>query len=165
MKKFYNRYLTITETRALINEGYKYSVKCDYTTTNTIDPWSGMPNIDNNVAVFMDKAEAEACAAEQVWPFNPNVHGSVEELVWGETWDEMEERLAREKAERKAKREAKEAANAAAMGLTVEEYRKVKAREKEIKALDKEIAELKKELANKKAALARLMAEAAEDAH
>jgi len=165
MKKIFTNTLSVKEGRELINEGYKFFVKCDFTTCGTTDPWSGMPNIDNNVAVFKDKAEAEACAAEQVWPFNPNVHGTVEELVWGETWDEMEARLAREKAERKAKREAKEAANAAAMGLTVEEYRKVKARAKEIKTLDKEIAELKKELATKKAELARLMAEAAKDAH
>lgn len=158
MKKIFTNTLSIKEARELINEGYKFFVKCDFTTCGTTDPWSGMPNINNNVAVFMDKAEAEACAAGQVWPFNPNIHGAVEKLVWGETWDEMEERLTREKAERKAKRKAKEAANAAAMGLTVEEYRKVKAREKEIKTLEKEITELEKELANKKAALARLMA-------
>ena len=165
MKKLYTKFLNVTETRALIEEGYKFRVDCDFTTTNTTDPWSGMPNVDHNVAVFTDKAEAEAFAAEQVWPFDRHVHGTVEELRWGETWAEMEERMAREKAERKAKREAKEAANAAAMGLTVEEYRKVKARAKEIKTLDREIAELKKELATKKAELARLMAEAAKDAH
>lgn len=165
MKKIFAKTLAVTETRALINEGYKYSVDCDYITCGTTDPWSGMPDIDNNVAVFTDKAEAEAFAAEQVWPFNPNVHGKVEELRWGETWAEMEERMAREKAERKAKRDAKEAEKAAAAGMTVAEYRAAKAREKKIKALDKEIAELKKELANKKAALARLMTEAAKDAH
>lgn len=156
MKKFYNKHLTVTETRALINEGYKYSVDCDYTTTNTTDPWSGMPNIDNNVAVFMDKAEAEAYAAEQVWPFNPDVHGKVEELVWGETYAEMDARLAREKAERKAKKDAKEAEKAAAAGMTVAEYRAAKAKAAKRARLEKEVARLENELAAARAELAKM---------
>ena len=154
MKKIFTNTLSVKEARELINEGYKFFVKCDFTTCGTIDPWSGMPNIDNNVAVFTDKAEAEACAAEQVWPFNPNVHGTVEELVWGETWDEMEERLAREKAERKAKRETKEAEKAAAAGMTVAEYKAAKAKAAKRAKLKKEIAELEAELAAKRAELA-----------
>lgn len=156
MKKLFTKALAITETRALINEGYKFRVDCDFTTTNTNDPWSGMPNIDNNVAVFTDKAEAEAFAAEQVWPFNPNVHGKVEELRWGETWTEMEERMAREKAERKAKRDAKEAEKAAAAGMTVAEYKAAKAKAAAKHRLENEIAALEKELAAKRAALAKM---------
>ena len=156
MKKLFTKALAITETRALINEGYKFRVDCDFTTTNTNDPWSGMPNIDNNVAVFTDKAEAEAFAAEQVWPFNPNVHGKVEELRWGETWAEMEERMAREKAERKAKREAKEAEKAAAAGMTVAEYKTAKAKAAKRVRLEKEIAELEAEIAAKRAELAKV---------
>ncbi len=154
MKKIFTNTLSVKEARELINEGYKFFVKCDFVTCGTIDPWSGMPNIDNNVAVFTNKAEAEACAAEQVWPFNPNVHGTVEELRWGETWDEMEERLAREKAERKAKREAKEAEKAAAAGMTVAEYKAAKAKAAKRAKLKKEIAELEAELAAKRAELA-----------
>jgi Tfp pilus assembly protein FimV len=156
MKKIFAKTLAVTETRALINEGYKYSVDCDYTTCGTTDPWSGMPDIDNNVAVFTDKAEAEAFAAEQVWPFNPNVHGKVEELRWGETWAEMEERMAREKAERRAKRDAKEAEKAAAAGMTVAEYKAAKAKAAKRARLEKEIAELEAELAAKRAELAKV---------
>jgi len=156
MKKIFAKTLTITETRALINEGYKYSVDCDFTTCGATDPWSGMPDIDNNVAVFTDKAEAEAFAAEQVWPFNHNVRGKVEELRWGETWAEMEARLEREKAERKAKREAKEAEKAAAAGMTVTEYKAAKAKAAKRAKLEKELAELENLLAAKRAELAKM---------
>jgi Tfp pilus assembly protein FimV len=156
MKKIFTQALAINETRALIEEGYKYRVDCDFTTCNTTDPWSGMPNIDNNVAVFTDKAEAEAFAAEQVWPFNHNVHSKVEELRWGETWAEMEARMEHEKAERKAKREAKEAEKAAAAGMTVTEYKATKAKAAKRAKLEKELAELEKELAAKRAELAKM---------
>ena len=156
MKKLFTKTLSVIEARELINKGYKYSVDCDYTTCGTTDPWRGMPDIDNNVAVFTDKAEAEAFAAEQVWPFNPNVHGKVEELRWGETWAEMEERMAREKAERKAKKDAKEAEKAAAAGMTVAEYKAAKAKAAAKHRLENEIAALEKELAAKRAALAKM---------
>lgn len=155
MKKLLTNILNINETRALISEGYKYSVDCDYTLCG-IDAWSGMPGVNNNVAVFMDKAEAEAFAAKQVWPFNSSLHSSVEELHWGETYAEMEARVAREKAERKAKREAKEAEKAAAAGMTVTEYKVAKAKATKRKRLEKEIAELEKELAAKRAELAKV---------
>lgn len=156
MKKIFAKALAINETRTLINEGYKFRVDCDFTTTNTTDPWSGMPDIDNNVAVFTDKDEAEAFAAKQIWPFNHNVHGKVEELHWGETWAEMEARMEREKAERKAKREAKEAEKAAAAGMTVAEYKAAKAKAAKRAKLEKELAELEKELAAKRAELAKM---------
>ena len=156
MKKLFTKALTVSETRALITEGYKFRVDCDFTVTNTTDPWSGMPNIDNNVAVFTDKAEAEAFAAKQIWPFNPSVHEKVEELHWGETWSEWEERMAREKAERKAKQAAKEAEKAAAAGMTVTEYKAAKAKAAKRARLEKEIAELEAELAAKRAELAKI---------
>lgn len=156
MKKLFTKALTVNETRALIAEGYKYSVDCDFTTCNTTDPWSGMPDIDNNVAVFMDKAEAEAFAAEQLWPFNHYLHSSVEELHWGETWAEMEEREAREKAERKAKRDAEEAEKAAAAGMTIAEYKAAKAKAAKRAKLEKEITELEAELAAKRAELTKM---------
>lgn len=156
MKKLFTKTLAVAETRALINEGYKFRVDCDFTTCGTTDPWSGMPDIDNNVAVFTDKTEAEAFAAKQVWPFNPNVHGKVEELRWGETWAEMEARETREKAERKAKREAKEAEKAAAAGMTVAEYKAAKVKAAKRARLEKEIAELEKELTAKRAELAKI---------
>ena len=156
MKKLFTKTLTVTETRALITEGYKFRVDCDFTTTNTIDPWSGMPDVDNNVAVFTDKNEAEAFAAEQVWPFNHNVRSTVKELVWGETHAEMEARMEREKAERKAKHEAKEAEKAAAAGMTVTEYKAAKAKAAKRAKLEKELAELENLLAAKRAELAKM---------
>lgn len=156
MKKIFTNALSVKEARELINEGYKYSVDCDFTTGNALDPWSGMPVVNNNVAVFTDKAEAEAFATEQIWPFNSHEHSKVEELRWGETYAEMEARVAREKAERKAKREAKEAEKAAAAGMTVTEYRAAKAKAAKRKQLKKEIAELEKELAAKRAELTKM---------
>ena len=62
-----------------------------------------------------------------------------------------------EKEERaKQKRKEAEARKAAENGMTVEEYRKEKARKAKIKRLEKEIAELEKELKNKKNYLERL---------
>ena len=155
MKKLFTNILHINETRALISEGYKYSVDCDYTLCG-IDAWSGMPGVNNNVAAFMDKAEAEAFAAKQVWPFCSDVHGKVKELRWGETNEEMDARLAREKAERKAARDAKEAEKAAAAGMTIAEYKAAKAKAAKRARLEKEIAELEKELAAKRAKLAKM---------
>lgn len=156
MKKIYTNVLSVKETRALINEGYKFRVDCDFTVCNTTDPWSGMPNVDNNVAVFTDKAEAEAFAVKQVWPFNYNMHSAVEELHWGETYAEREARMAREKAERKAKREAKEAEKATAAGMTVAEYKAAKAKAAKRARLEKEIAELEADIAAKRAELAKV---------
>lgn len=145
MKKLFTKTLTVNEARALITEGYKYSVDCDFTTCG-IDAWSGMPGINNNIAVFKDKTEAEIYAAKQVWPFCPDVHSKVEELRWGETNEEMKARLTREKAERKAARDAKEAEKAAATGMTIAEYKAAKAKAAKRAQLKKEIAELETEL-------------------
>lgn len=156
MKKIFAEVLSVVEGRALIAEGFKYIVKCDFITGVERDAWDGMPVIHNNVAAFIDEAEAEAFAKTQVWPFNPNIHAKVEALKWGETDAERIEREAREKAERKAKREAKEAEKAAAAGMTVDEYKAAKAKANAKRKLEKEIAELEKELAAKRAKLARL---------
>ena len=106
MKKIFANTLTTEETRALINEGFKYSVKCDFTTVKT-ELQDIMPTVKNNVAVFVDKIDAEEFAAAQVWPFNPDVHSKVEALRWGETLEEYEERKEREKLERRARRAAR----------------------------------------------------------
>lgn len=134
MKKIFTSTLSVKEARELINEGYKYYVECDFTDGNAVDPWGWTLDIENNVAVFVDKVEAEAFAAEQVWPFNPNVHGEVKELRWGETYAEMEARVAREKAERKA----------------------TKAKAAKRARLKKEITALEKELTTKRAELAKM---------
>lgn len=158
MKKLFTKNLTISETRALINEGYKFRVDCDFIAYDTINSLGGTTYIDNNVAVFTDRAEAEAFAAKQVWPFNPNTHGMVEELRWGETYKEMTERLEREKAEYKAKKIAEEKAKNEAMRSCIEEYNKL-ARKHMIEMLTKEIKEFEAELAYKRIELALLKIE------
>ena len=69
-----------------------------------------------------------------------------------EAWKAEEKK----KAEAKAKREANEARKAEEAGMTVEEYRKAKARKAKITKMEKEIAEMEKELARKKARLTEL---------
>lgn len=156
MKKLFTKNLTVSETRALINEGYKFRVDCDF--VNNPTDLSGMTDIDNNVAVFTDRAEAEAFAAKQVWPFNPNIHGSVEELEWGETYKEMIERLGREALERETKKIADEKAKNEAMVSCIEEYNKL-TRKRMIGMLTKEIKEFEAELAYKRIELALLKIE------
>ena len=64
----------------------------------------------------------------------------------------------KKKAEAKARKEAREEARAKEMGITVEEYRKMKKNEATAKRVRREIEELKAELARKEAYLARLEA-------
>lgn len=156
MKKIFKDNLSVIEARELISEGYKYSVDCDFVTSDGTDPWSGMPIVNNNIAVFMTEAEAKAFAAKVVGPFNSATHGIVKVLCWGETNTEMDARLEREKKERKAKREAKEAEKAAAAGMTVAEYKATKAKAVTKRRLENEIAELEKEIAARRAKLAKM---------
>ena len=143
----------------LYKEGYRFIVKGDYRVLSTIDPWSGMPNTTNNIYAFIDKDEAEAFAETQTWVFNTNVHSTVEELPeHTETYEERRAREDKEKAERKAKREAKEAQKAAEANMTVEEYRKDKARKAQITRVKNEIKRLEDQLANFKETLAELEA-------
>lgn len=60
------------------------------------------------------------------------------------------------KAEAKEKRKASEAKKASEMGVTVEEYRKIKAKKAKITRVKKEIEKLEAELKQKKAYLKRL---------
>ena len=57
--------------------GYRFYCDGDYTTTNTIDPWSGMPDVTRNTYFFDTKEEAEAFAITQRWIFNPDIHATV----------------------------------------------------------------------------------------
>lgn len=159
MKKMIKKsYIGPDMKNELYAEGYRYLVDGDYKTLDTIDPWSGMPNTTNNIYAFSDRAEAEAFAVTQTWVFNHDVHAEVEELPeHTETWREFQDRYVREqaeakaqreakKAEAKAKREAKEAKKAADAGMTLDEYKKAKALEKQIARLEVELAEKKEEL-------------------
>ena len=128
----------------------------DYETCDTIDPWSGMPDVTQNAYFFDNREEAEAFAAKQIWSFNPDIHADVYKVPeYTKTWAELEAEEAAKKAARKAKREATEKAKAEAAGMTVEEYRAEQNRQRLVRTLEKEIAELEKELARKKALLAK----------
>jgi len=164
MTKIYDNYANAEMLNELYNLGFRYITDGDYKIAEGTDPWSGMPNTTHNLYAFDNKEEAEAFAVKQIWVFNPNVHAKVKEIpAHTETWEEREAREERKAAEKKAKREAKEARKAAEAGMTVEEYRKEKARKAKIKkikgeieGLENEIARLEKELKNKKAYLEKL---------
>ena len=154
MTKIYQNYVSAEEKNSLYKAGYRYIVEGDYKVLSSIDPWSGMPETTNNVYAFSDKAEAETFAVTQIWVFNKDIHAEVVELPeHTKTWDEIHEEQKQKEAERKAKRKATEERKAAEAGLTVEEYRKEKAKKSTITRLKREIDELEKELAKKKAIL------------
>lgn len=145
------------ELNELYAKGYRYIVDGDYQMLDSIDPWSGMPNIDNNLYAFDNKKEAEAFAVKQIWPFNSEVHATVKRIPeHTETWEETEARWAREKAEKRAKKDAKDAAKAAEAGMTVEEYRKERNRKREVRRTENRIDELEREIGELKAYLERL---------
>ena len=100
-------------------------------------------------AVEMTKAEG--------YVVNDKYVKTVEELeaikkAQDEAWRAKEEKTERAKAKRK-ETEARKAAEA---GMTVEEYRKEKARKANIARLEREIAELEAKIARQKAYLAKL---------
>ena len=73
-----------------------------------------------------------------------------------ETYEERNARYEREKADEKAKRDAKEAKKALEKGMTLDEYKKEKAKNAKIRRLEKEIAKLENDLDEKRATLAKL---------
>ena len=157
MTKIEKSFLTAEEKNNLYKAGYRYIVKGDHRTIDSIDPWSGMPNTTNNIYAFTDKAEADAFAVTQLWGFNPNIHEKAVELpAHTKTLAEINEEEAKKKAERKAKRKANEAKKAAEAGVTVEEYRANRKRINLTKRLKREIAELETLLAQKKDLLKKL---------
>ena len=134
---------------ALYEAGFRFRVKCDFVTLNTIDPWSGMHDIDYNSCVFGGDESDEATAK-----LFAKIQGSQVERILPhiKTMQEWEEERKAEKAKR-AKREAEKAAKA---GMTVEEYKKDKAKKAKIRKLEREVAELEAEINEKKAYLKRL---------
>ena len=113
MKKFvknpHNHDDLVLLDREMLFAGYTCKVACNYREAGTTDPWSGMPDIDNDFTYFDNAEEAANFAKTQLWPFNHDVTSRVEPLTLGETWDEMREREAKEAAAKKAAKEAKEA--------------------------------------------------------
>ncbi len=98
--------------------------------------------------------EAAAKAAAVGYTVNEGYIKTVEEIAAEDAAREAAYQARQEKAEaRKEKRLATEMRKAQDAGMTVEEYRKAKARKAQITRLEREIAELEKQLANKKALL------------
>ena len=160
IEKIITTYLTAAERNTLYKKGYRFFCKGDYKTLETTDPWSGMPNTTHNIYVFTDKEEAETFAKTQKWVFNPNVTSEVYEIPeHTETPEEFKARQAKIKAERKAKKEAKEREIAEKAGMTLEEYRKEKAKKAQITRIKNEIERLEEELNYKKEHLKRLIEE------
>lgn len=159
MTKIYESYINAERKNDLYKAGYRYIVECDYRTLETTDPWSGMPNTTNNICAFTDKAEAEAFALTQIWVFNPDVHASVEELPeHTRTWDEINAEEVKRRADLKAKKAEAEARNAAKAGMTVEEYRAKKNKERYIKTLARDLAKAEAEVERLREKLAELRA-------
>lgn len=103
------------------------------------------------------KEEANEKARKNGYVVMDNWTKSLEEIEAEDARIEAYLKKEEEKREKaKAKRKATEERKAAEAGMTVEEYRKEKARQKRIERLKNEIEELKKELENKKAELERL---------
>ena len=144
------------ENNQAMEEGYKYFVRGDFETLDSTDPWSGMPNVKQNIHLFDNREDAEEYAKNQTWPFNDEIHGEVIELEKEETRAEREERKAKEKAEKEARKLARDTAKAEAEGMTVEEWRAEQKRLAKIKKIEKEIAELEAEINRKKGYLAKL---------
>jgi hypothetical protein len=101
--------------------------------------------------------EAVEMAKAEGYVVNKNYVKTVEELEAIKKAQDEAWRAKEEKAERaKAKRKETEARKAVEAGMTVEEYRKEKARKAKIARLEKEIAELEEKIARQKAYLAKL---------
>ena len=114
-------------------------------------------HVDNIKVEAETKEEAIEKAKKGGYIVNEGYVKTAEEIAEKERREREEEKaeLAKEEA-RKAKRLETEKRKAEEAGLTVEEYRKEKARKAHIKRLEREIAELERELKNKKAYLEKL---------
>ena len=98
--------------------------------------------------------EAAAKAAAVGYTVNKGYIKTVEEIAAEDAAREAAYQARQAKAEaRKEKRLATEMRKAQEAGMTVEEYRKAKARKAQRTRLEKEIAELERQLKNKKALL------------
>jgi hypothetical protein len=142
---------------ALFKKGFRFYCEGNYRTTGRIDGWSGMPCVESDVFAFTTKEEADIFALTQEWIFDKNVHPKVYSIpVHTLTWDEYWGKENAKKEEKKTKKLAKETAKAEAAGMTLEEYKKDKAKKAKIRRLEREIAELEAEINEKKAYLKKL---------
>ena len=154
MEKIVKDYVTAEQNNKMFEQGFKYKVTGDYTLGSSIDPWSGMPNVNSNTHFFTDKAEAEAYAAWQEHPFGEFFTATVYEVKHELTHAEWQDKFERERQERKDKEAARLARKAAEAGLTIEEYKSKVSRDrtnkrqtKDLECAKAEVARLEDELA------------------
>ena len=117
---------------------------------------AGAHNYDVEVVEIQAETTAEAAkkAAAVGYTVNEGYIKTVEEIAAEDAAREAAYQARQAKAEaRKEKRLATEMRKAQEAGMTIEEYRKAKARKAQRTRLEKEIAELERQLANKKALL------------
>lgn len=149
-------YLDANTRNELYTQGYRYMVEGDYKEMASLDPWSGMPMIENNYYIFDNKDEADAFALTQYHIFS-KAHPIVEPIPeHTETMAEWSARFQAEKAAEKAKKDARDTVKASAMGLSLEEYRAEKKRQAKIRKMRREIERLENELTEARAKLERL---------
>jgi len=136
--------------------GYKFYCHGDFKVLDSIDPWSGMPNVDSNTYFFDTEEEANAFAKANLYPFSntPAVVRKLEEHL--DTWEEKKAKEEKARTEAKAKRLAKETAKAEALGMSLEDYKAMMKKERKIKALKKNIVNLESELEELKAELKKI---------
>lgn len=129
-------------------ERMKYGDYCRYL--------AGAYNYDVEVVEIQAETAQEAIAKANAvgYMVNEGYVKTVEEIAAEDAAREAAYQARQAKAQaRKEKRLATEMRKAQEAGMTVEEYRKAKARKAQATKLEKEIAELEKQLANKKALL------------
>ena len=117
---------------------------------------AGAHNYDVEVVEIQAETAMEAAekAAAVGYTVNEGYIKTVEEIAAEDAAREAAYQARQAKAEaRKEKRLATEMRKAQEAGMTIEEYRKAKARKAQRTRLEKEIAELERQLANKKALL------------
>lgn len=129
-------------------ERMKYGDYCRYL--------AGAYNYDVEVVEIQAETAQEAIAKANAvgYMVNEGYVKTVEEIAAEDAAREAAYQARQAKAQaRKEKRLATEMRKAQEAGMTVEEYRKAKARKAQATKLEKEIAELEKQLKNKKALL------------
>lgn len=135
--------------------GFRYRCKGNFRRTRQNDR-DGFPLYENDFFFFDNKEEAENFAHSHIEPFR-NEPVEVSEIPpHTKTFDERTAEIEAEKAEKRAKRDAKEAKKAEKMGLSLDEYKREKAKNAKIRRLEKEIEKLEKDLDEKRATLAKL---------
>lgn len=129
-------------------ERMKYGDYCRYL--------AGAYNYDVEVVEVQAETAEEAIAKANAGGYmvNEGYVKTLEEIAAEDAAREAAYKARQAKAEaRKEKRLATEMRKAQEAGMTIEEYRKAKARKAQRTRLEKEIAELERQLANKKALL------------